>query len=443
LKSESNPSLWWQLSWQLGVVFIIVIATVIIGLCVYGAMILSPTVGLEQKLSAAVNEALKSDRAGALFLDEGPALRNMKSQYGKLWFVVAASDGATISFGEVPSAYRALSQFVHLFKDADIRGGFNIDEIASIDSMETSVGEVRVMYGGKTNKAETFWVMLTKTYPIYVPLLAIMLPATFFAVPRIVARALRGLNAVVKKAPTIDPHFAGARLPVEAVPREVIPLIVAFNDVLERLEKQLQARKSFLIDAAHELRTPIAIMQTRIESMSAGQERRRLMADVARLGETAEQLLEFERSDHGTDRYEQIDLVELTRGVVADIAPLAIAAGYEISFESDTPAIDRLASSSSLYRAISNLIRNAIDHGGNGGLISVVVSANGSVAVSDEGPGISQDLHEQVFEPFYRVTPRSKGAGLGLSLVRQIVSSHGGEVTVHSVSRGATFTIWL
>jgi signal transduction histidine kinase len=441
--TQTNPSLWWKLSWQLSLVFIVVVATVITGLCVYGAMILSPTVGLKERLSVALEDAVRRDETGKLRINEAPALRSFKTQDDKLWFVVVAKDGAMATYGDVPLDYRGLSQFVHLIKDADIRGAAGSEEVASIDAIPTSVGEVRVMYGGNTSRADTFWVMLEKTYPIYVPLLLVSLPAVFLTVPRIVRNALAGLSIVVRKAPTIDPNRPGSRLPFEGVPKEVTPLILAFNEILERLEEQLQSRKRFLIDAAHELRTPIAIMQTRIECMTPGPESRHLMADVARLGATAEQLLEFERSVQTIDPHEMVDLVEMTRCVVADIAPLAIAAGYEIAFESEPLEFSRLGNSAALSRAINNLIGNAIDHGGNKGLISVVVSIEGSITVSDEGPGIDENLQEHVFEPFYRIAPSSKGAGLGLSLVKQIASNHGGRVSVGNASRGAAFTLWL
>jgi signal transduction histidine kinase len=440
-ETNSNSSLWWKLSWQLSLVFVAVVAAVIVGLCAYGAMILSPTVGLQDKLTVALNEALVRDAQGRLVITESPALRAFKSENDRLWFVVATSDGVTTSYGAVPAPYAELSRYVRLIKDADIRGATDTDEVASIDSIKTTLGEVRVMYGGNTSKSATFLTMLMKTYPIYIPLLAIALPAVFLTVPRIVRRALTGLNSVVRRAPDIDPRRSGSRLPVKGVPKEVVPLIVAFNSILARLEEQFLSRRRFLIDAAHELRTPIAIMQTRIEGMSAGQERRRLMDDVARLGETAEQLLDFERSDQATDLHEPIDLVEIARTVVADLAPLAIAAGYEISFQSDVDKLERQGSPAALQRAISNLVRNAIDHGGNAGSISVCVSGEGQLAVSDEGPGIPAGQQEQVFEPFYRVTPRSKGAGLGLSLVKQIVSNHRGQVTIDSASTGTTVKI--
>jgi signal transduction histidine kinase len=161
------------------------------------------------------------------------------------------------------------------------------------------------------------------------------------------------------------------------------------------------------------------------------------------LGETAEQLLDFERSDQAEHQQETVDLVEIARKVVADLAPLAIGAGYEISFDSAVGTLERQGNPPALQRAITNLVRNAIDHGGNVGTISVSVSADAQIKVADEGPGIPAGHQEQIFEPFYRVTPRSKGAGLGLSLVKQIVMDHRGEVKIDSSSNGTTFTIQL
>jgi len=443
LKGAVNPSLRWQLSWQLSVVFTIVVGAVIVGLCAYGAIILSPTVGLKEQLRVALNEAIVRNPQGGIAVVEGPYLKAFREENNKLWFVAAAPDHAIAVYGTVPAPYVELSRFVPLLKDADIRGAKDVDEVASVDGFQTAIGEVRVMYGGNTNKVATFLTMLIYLYPIYIPLLVIALPAIFLTVPRVVRHALSGLSSVVRKAPEIDPRRGGSRLPVNDVPMEVVPLIVAFNSILERLEEQFRSRQRFLVDAAHELRTPIAIMQTRIEGMTPGQERKRLMDDVGRLGETAEQLLDFERTDQATDRHQSVDLVSITRKVVADLAPLAIAAGYEISFECELGIIERQGSPTTLPRAIANLVRNAIDHGGNHGAILVSVSANGQIAVSDEGPGIPSNQREQIFEPFYRIKPRSQGAGLGLSLVKQIVANHHGQVTVDGKATGIIFTLHL
>lgn len=441
--NSSNPSLWWKLSWQLSVVLVAVVAVVVVGLSVYGAMILSPNVGLQDKLTATLDGTLTRDPQGRIVISETPSLRAFKAENNKLWFVVATPDGEVATYGDVPAQYVGLAPYVRLMKDADIRGVAGTKETASIDSIKTSLGEVRVMYGGNTSTAENMLTMLKSLYPIYVPLLAISLPAVFFTTPRIVRRALAGMREVARQASEIEPRRQGTRLPTNGIPKEVAPLVVAFNGVLDRLEHEFRKRQRFLIDAAHELRTPIAIMQTRIEGMADGPDHERLLGDVARLGATAEQLLDFERNDQATDLHETVDLVNVARSVVADLAPLAIAAGYEISFQNELDKLERRGSLLALSRGISNLVRNAIDHGGNAGMICVSVSADGQIAVADEGPGVPAEHRELVFEPFYRVIPRSKGAGLGLSLVKQVVANHGGQVTMESGSGGTTVRIWL
>jgi signal transduction histidine kinase len=441
--TRPNSSLWWKLSWQLSLVFVAVVAAVIVGLCVYGAMILSPNVGLKNRLTHALESSLTRDQQGRLVIEESAQLRSFKAENDRLWFVAATQDGQLVSFGTTPDYYQGLAPYVRLIRDGDIRGASGTQEKASIDAIETPLGEVRVMYGGNTSTAENILTMLASLAPIYVPLLAIALPALFLTIPRIVSNGLAGLKDVANMAPEIDPRRPGTRLPVGKVPKEVAPLIVAFNRMLERLEEQFQARQRFLIDAAHELRTPITIMQTRIEGMDGGKERRRLLDDVARLADTAEQLLAFERNDQTDDLQETMDIVDIARTVVADLAPVAIAAGYDISFEGDIETLKRKGSPSALTRAITNLVRNAIDHGGNTGAIVVSVSPDAVIAVSDQGSGIPEDQQELIFEPFYRVTPRSKGAGLGLALVRQIAIRHGGEVTIDSSSGGTTFAIRL
>jgi signal transduction histidine kinase len=440
---EKNTSLRWKLSWQLSLVFVAVVASVIIGLCVYGAMILSPNVAMERSITSAMAGAVVLDPQGQIKIRETPALVALKQQNPNLWYVVATSDGRSQSFGTIPAPYVELAHVIHRIREADVRGSSDTTEIASIESVQTPSGEIRVLFGGVSEHHWPFLAILLGTYPIYVPLLVVALPATFLAVPRIVKHALAGISDVARKASEIEPRRQGARLPTHGIPKEVAPLVLAFNGVLERLEHEFQKRQRFLIDAAHELRTPIAIMQTRIDGMPEGQGRRRLLDDVARLGETAEQLLDFERNDQADDRHEPVDLVSIAKTVVAELAPLAIGAGYEISFQSDVDKFERQGSASALPRAISNLVRNAIDHGENSGMISVSVSAGGEITVADQGRGIPQDQQELVFEPFYRVVPSSKGAGLGLSLVKQIVTNHRGKVTIESGSEGTKLKVQL
>jgi signal transduction histidine kinase len=140
---------------------------------------------------------------------------------------------------------------------------------------------------------------------------------------------------------------------------------------------------------------------------------------------------------------ETVDLVELARSAVADLAALALGAGYLISFDSDVESLQRKGNAPSLDRAIRNLIRNAIDHGNGKGMIEVVVMSGAKVIVADAGSGIAPEHQDLVFEPFYRVVPKSQGAGLGLSLVKQIAENHGGKVGIESGPSGTKLSIQL
>jgi len=444
MRFPNTSSLWWRLSWQLSVPFVVITATEIVGLSIYGAMIHSPNVGMQHRLLNALEGSLNYEPGRGLRIKDSEELTALKNDTPNLFFYAAAPDGTAVAYGNIPPAYTQLTKFVPLIKDADIRDTSASGPVpASVDDIEINTTEIRVLYGGRNGSESTFLAILGSAYPIYVPLLAFTLPALFFAVPRLVRRSLLGLSHVVQKAPEIDPRQPGSRLPVDRVPSEVVPLIHAFNSVLERLEQQFAARERFLIDAAHELRTPIAVMQTRIDTTLEGSTRDTMMDDIGRLRETAEQLLDFERSEQSPEPFEQADLVEVARNVVADQAPLAIRNGYEIWFDSDVDELYRLVSPSAMSRAIGNLVRNAIDHGGNSGTISVRVSECGGISVSDEGPGIPAAHRDLVFEPFYRVTPRSTGAGLGLSIVKQIVTRHRGSVTLEGNPTGTTVTISL
>lgn len=443
MAGKSTPSLRWRLSWHLSLVIVAVVGAVILGLCVWAATIMSPNIAMEQTIESAIAGAAARDSQGRLALQETPELRALKERNSSFWYVAATMDGASVSYGTIPPPYAELAHLVHLFDDADIRGSTATAEVATIEKTKTAVGEVRILFGGVADKGSPVFALLTRAYPIYVSLLAVALPAIFLAVPRIVGRALARVSDVAERAAQIEPRRLGARLPVSGIPKEVAPLVTAFNGTLDRLESEARKRQRFLIDAAHELRTPIAIMQTRIDGMPEGQQRLQLLKDVARLAETAEQLLAFERNDQAAEAGEIVDLVDIARTAVADLAPVAIAAGYEIAFHSVAANVHRNGNIASLHRAVGNLIRNAIDHGNGKGVIAVSVSASGEIAVADEGPGIPAEHQKLVFEPFYRVTPRSKGAGLGLSLVKQIAANHGGQVSLESDDTGTKVAILL
>ena len=181
----------------------------------------------------------------------------------------------------------------------------------------------------------------------------------------------------------------------------------------------LACHRRFLADAAHELRTPIAILSTRVASLEPGPEKTYLLEDATRLSVMAGQLLDLQRLDQQADTFAAIDLVAVARQVVLDLAPLAFAAGYEMSFEHEDETTVMNGDQTSIERALTNLVQNAIDHGRRRGTILVRVTAAGLIEVCDDGDGIPPDEREQILEPFRRLHPGGRGAGLGLDLVQE------------------------
>ncbi|TGV96369.1 sensor histidine kinase, partial [Mesorhizobium sp. M2E.F.Ca.ET.154.01.1.1] len=107
--ANQNPSLWWNLSWRISLVFVAVVALVTVGLSVYAAFTLNPYIGIKDSLTAALEGALHRDAQGRFALEVTPRLRAFQSENSKLWFVVATSQGETVSFGAVPARYEGMS----------------------------------------------------------------------------------------------------------------------------------------------------------------------------------------------------------------------------------------------------------------------------------------------------------------------------------------------
>ncbi|MGO4713498.1 sensor histidine kinase [Bradyrhizobium sp. 2TAF24] len=420
----------------------------------------------------AARDGVFRDATGALALRDTPDLVALRAAHPKLWLVVRDANGAMVSSGEVPPRFRGEFGTVLATADrASLSWGLGDNSpTASLKRLKTEAGQVQIL-GGTGNpvaRAHTVslnvdarlevmenatgwrtWLRIVAALAVLVvvtgiaPIVLVMGVATMVATPIVVRRALGGLRATAEHASLIDINRLAVRLPTSQVPREVAPLVQAVNRALERLDDGYDRRSRFMADAAHELRTPITILQTRLELLPPSPERTRLIEDVTRLALLAEQLLDLQRLDH-IDVFTPLDLVALARHVVEDMAPIAIAAGYDLAFEPDETRVPVLGDQTSLEQAVTNLVQNAIEHGGRRGVITVAVDSSGAVDVRDEGPGVPQDERARVFEPFYRLHPRSTGAGLGLNLVREIARRHLGRVSVTDTAiGGACFRIEL
>lgn len=394
-----------------------------------------------------VEEALKTEIASSIRRDGDllrivptEALQETMRDYPNFWLVVRDKDGRQVAHGQSPEGLSSVLAVLDTINSLDMRVGKDSPMTAVLAILDTHAGSVKAIYGGRSAPGSVLEYMVRVLQIIYLPTTLIPLFLAIVVIPLVVNSSLKGMKRITALASQIDVNKPGVRLPTDDMVEEIAPLVTTINAALARVEADISARERFLADAAHELRTPIAILRTRIEGYDDSEQSHRLLLDVSRIGAVAEQLLDIQRFAVIPTRADT-DLVGLCQQVVADLAPLAINAGYDLAFESALDSmmitIDRL----SVERALSNLIRNAIEHAGNHGQIVVRLCPDGAIEVLDEGDGVAPEEWEKIFEPFHRSKPKSTGAGLGLSLVRQIARLHGGDVVYRATGHGALFRV--
>ncbi len=238
-------------------------------------------------------------------------------------------------------------------------------------------------------------------------------------------------------------------IPENDVPSEVRPLIHAINLHMERISRMLQFRRRFLADAAHQIRTPLAVLNTQAEyglrQREPDEMRRTFEGLIHSIGGTrrlADQMLALSQAEAAeilADEYTGLDLRSLVRDVTAELVPLAMNKNIELSFEAADEALSMRGNASMLHEMVANLIDNAIRYTPAGGQVLVAVGAWGEdtvISVSDNGPGIPEHERENVFMRFYRILGHGdkQGSGLGLAIVREIALAHDGTVTLKSGS---------
>lgn len=391
-----------------------------------------------------VAHALERTGDGSLVLRDTDELRALFAAAPDLWLVAADGEGGRLVHGTIPAVYLEMTERIERFEGSSMRTLPGDQDLgASLRVFELDGGRVHVMVGnGRT--LDIFRAAFHATNRFLTLLFAILAVATTAVIPWIIRREFRAVEEVAAQANLLDSNQRGIKLSAQGLPSEIEPLVKAFNAALERIDKGYVRQQRFLAAAAHELKTPIAVLQTRIETALKGVERDQLLLDVARLTTLAEQLLDVQRLDYRPRGDAVTDLVALAQGVVADLAPLAIAGGYEIAFESVPDRFEVRADAAAIERVLTNLVQNAIAHGGGKGEIRVTVAADGALEVEDGGPGVPDAHKEEIFEPFHRVQPSSRGSGLGLSLVSDIMRLYGGRVSVaDGAGGGSVFTIRL
>ena len=237
---------------------------------------------------------------------------------------------------------------------------------------------------------------------------------------------------------------------------ELNQLSVSYNKMLERLSEAFKLQRQFTANAAHELRTPLAVMQLQIDlynsskhpdnDTSAQQTISMITEQTERLSKMVRTLLDMSELQT-IARDEEIAISALVEEVLADLEPLAQEKGINLIEKCDNVLL--MGSDILIYRLVYNLVENAIKYNFSGGTVTVTATQQNSqlhLTVEDTGNGIPEELKERIFEPLFRLDKsRSRelgGVGLGLALVREIVRVHNGSILVkNNANSGTTFEV--
>ncbi|MGH1450869.1 MAG: sensor histidine kinase [Pseudomonadaceae bacterium] len=271
------------------------------------------------------------------------------------------------------------------------------------------------------------------------PIALILIGANAF----MIRRSIRPVSVAARWARSIKPGTAAAPLASHDLPAEITDLVEATQRSLERLSMALSAEQRRAAEAAHALRTPLAILMARLDALPAGPTTDKVRADLAVLSRTVRQILDSARAD-GLQVTEdtRTDLCAVASNVVAALAPAAYQQGAEVSLVVQATSIFARAAPDAVELAVSNLVENAIVHS-RSPLIEVTVGPGPIISVSDSGCGLPADAGNRLFEPFWRGEGASPGgAGLGLAIVDRLQRAQGGSVSADNRSEdGARFVL--
>ena len=371
--------------------------------------------GLYSQAYGRYSYAVVDERGGVLFssLKDRGALFPSDSRSGAIEYLEQRRDDATMSGASVRKRIENQAVWIQAGEDLTNRDVL-IDDIVA--DFYKNVG----------------WITL--------PILLVLLIADI----AIFRRALRPLRQASEIAAGIGPARPGVRLPIEEIPREVRPLVSAVNQGLDRLEEGFRIQRDFTADAAHELRTPLSILRTRIDMLDDQTMRQALRQNVEGMAHIVSQLLDIAELDTIViDPGEKADLQSVAAGVAEFVAPLALAQGKDIALSGSTEPVWVKGNPEMLGRAIRNLAENAINHTTAGSTVEFVVEGDGTVSVLDHGPGIGEGEHSLIFRRFWRRDRRKPGStGLGLSIVQRIAELHAAVITVENRKpNGARFSL--
>ncbi len=282
---------------------------------------------------------------------------------------------------------------------------------------------------------------------VMIPVL-FLIPALTGALLLTTSIALRPLGRIAIQAGALGRAVAtgGALTPLSEadLPIEIGNLVAAINAMLRNLQRSFQLQKQFASDVAHELRTPLAILQLEVLRLPASPAREAITQDLTTLGSLVNQLLRFAQAEDVMARERgPVDVTAVVQRVCEDLAGVAVSRGVAFEFDAPETPVIVTGHAALIDIAVRNVLDNAIRFSPENTTVSISVHACGTVIVDDRGPGVPKEQKERIFARFWRAdSSRTEGAGIGLALVSRVTHLHGGDAYVRDrPGGGARFVL--
>ncbi|MDP3739513.1 MAG: ATP-binding protein [Hyphomonadaceae bacterium] len=442
-------SLQLRLAIRLALVYLLVTLVIVAALAFRAYDVAATLKDRELRLRAMdLARAVEIDDAGAARLALPPSLAEDYASTGEDVFAIRAGDGRVIAarpraFGEQVADWPLASDEPAWFQVEGVGDasedyyGLSIETGSQVGPLSIYVAQAGGRHGLVESVVSDFMLDMAWWIPL---LVAITLGAGVWAI----RSGLKPIRKASDIAAQIGPTTTAVRLPEQNLPDEIAPLVAAMNRALDRLDRGFAVQREFTANAAHELRTPLAILTAALDAMSPTEEVNKLKSDVARMNRLVEQLLRVARLDAvALDVSGSVDLNVAAAAVVAAMAPLAIANCQNIELvASELPTVI-IGNRYAVEDAIRNLVENALALSPQGADVEVRVAQPASVSIADHGPGVRTEDRERIFERFWRGKGgASGGAGLGLAIVCEIMRAHGGALSVEeNPGGGAIFSL--
>lgn len=253
----------------------------------------------------------------------------------------------------------------------------------------------------------------------------------------VVRQTLVPLAQAVREVDVLGPTQAGLRLTVPDSPWEVRSLVGAVNAALDRMQEALRTLREFTADAAHELRTPLAVLRLRLDQLPASHVKAELSHDTDVMIRLVNQMLDMAHADALNLAADDVaDLSTIATEVAAQLTPLAISRGRTISLL-DLGSGPLRGNADAIGRALRNVVENALTHTPAGTAVELIVGPGPVCSLRDHGPGIAPTQRARVLRRFWRGDQKcGAGTGLGLHIVQSLVAAHGGTLEIGDAPGG-------